>query len=282
MPELPEVETIARGLRATIVGRTIHKAQALHPRIVRFAAPHEAAGKTICAVDRRGKLLRIHLSDARMLVVHLKMSGRLWVVAEGTARPAHTHFVATLDAGTELVFVDPRRFGFVGLLDEAAWNKWEFARTLGPEPLESTPQDLATRLDLPASKRAIKAALLDQRVIAGVGNIYADESLFAAKIHPTTPTGTLSAAQRLRLACAVQDVLHAAIAAGGSTINDYRNAMGAPGLFQERFAVHGRAGLPCPQCGTLLTRLRVAGRGTVVCPRCQGTGSAAHTTPRTR
>jgi formamidopyrimidine-DNA glycosylase len=167
-------------------------------------------------------------------------------------------------------------------LDEAAWKQWEFARTLGPEPLENTPQNLAARLDLPASRRAIKAVLLDQRVIAGVGNIYADESLFAAKIHPATPTSRLSAAQRLRLACAVQDVLHAAIAAGGSTINDYRNAMGAPGLFQERFAVYGRAGLPCPQCGTLLARLRVAGRGTVVCPRCQGTGSAPHATPRIR
>lgn len=269
MPELPEVETIAQGLRTTIVGRTIQEAQILHLDALRFASPHEAAGQTVCAVDRRGKLLRIHLGDQRLLVVHLKMSGRLWVVGKDTPRPPHTHFVAALTGGLDLLFVDPRRFGFVGLISKKDWEKWEFARTLGLEPLESTPQNLAARLDLPSSRRAIKAVLLDQRVVAGVGNIYADETLFAAKIHPATPVGQLSATKRLRLACTLQDVLRAAIAAGGSTISDYRNAMGKPGLFQERFAVYGRCGLPCPKCATPLVRIRIAGRGTVVCPCCQ-------------
>lgn len=266
MPELPEVETIARGLAGTAVDRRIREARLFHPAVARFAPPVGLTGRRITAVDRRAKLLRLHLDDDRMLVVHLKMSGRLWAVTATAPSLPHTHWVADLDDDLELRFVDPRRFGFVGLLDAAGWQAWDFARTLGPEPLATAPAALAARF---IGRRAIKAVLLDQRAVAGVGNIYADESLFAAGVHPATPAHALTAAQRLRLACALQEVLQAAIAAGGSTISDYRDAHGRPGLFQERFAVYGRAGQPCPGCATPLTRIVVAGRGTVFCPRCQ-------------
>jgi len=266
MPELPEVETIARGLRATIVGRIVREAQVLHPAIVRFHPPTSMAGEKIVTVDRRAKLLRIHLQSGWMAVAHFKMSGRLWVTDSTTTLPQHTHFRALLDDNAQLLFVDPRRFGFVGLLTPQEWQQWPFARTLGPEPLETPPEILASRF---TGRRAIKAVLLDQRTIAGVGNIYADESLFAAGIHPATLARALTPAHRNRLAQAIRQILQEAIRAGGSTISDYRNAMGDKGLFQEQFAVYGRAGLPCTHCHTPLVRSHVAGRSTVWCPQCQ-------------
>ncbi len=266
MPELPEVETIARGLRRTVVGQRFVSAQLLHPQVARFTPPVGLKGRTIVAVDRRAKLLRLHLDNRWMLVVHLKMSGRLWVMDTTSPVMRHTHWQARLEHDNDLRFVDPRRFGFVALLSAEDWRSWAFAQSLGPEPLATAPETLAARL---TGRRAIKAVLLDQRCIAGVGNIYADESLFAAGIHPNTPAHHLSAPQRLHLALALQDVLRAAIAAGGSTISDYRNAHGQPGLFQERFAVYGRAGQPCPRCATILVRTQVASRGTVFCPQCQ-------------
>jgi formamidopyrimidine-DNA glycosylase len=266
MPELPEVETIARGLRATIVGRVVRKVQLLHPGIARFHPPAGMAGQGIVAVDRRAKLLRIYLENGWMAVAHLKMSGRLWVTESTTALPKHTHVRALLDDDAQLLFVDPRRFGFFGLLTLQEWQQWPFARTLGPEPLETPPEILASRF---TGRRAIKAVLLDQRTIAGVGNIYADESLFAAGIHPATLADALTSADRHRLAQTIRQILQEAIHAGGSTISDYRNAMGATGLFQERFAVYGRTGLPCTHCHTPLARSQVAGRSTVWCPQCQ-------------
>lgn len=295
MPELPEVESIRRSLAPRIVGRCI-TAAVLHRRDVlvvpgdpyggfsrqrgpatrarpRRVSPADLlAGATVTALERRGKQLVILGSrDDRTVLglgVQLGMSGQLFHRAVGQTLPqsTHVHAVWTLDNGSRLIFRDPRRFGGLRSFPTQAAIDEHWAR-LGPDALEVTADQLAAALA--DSRRAIKAALLDQRVVAGVGNIYADEALFAAAIRPARRADRLRPADLDRLAAAIRGVLAAAVSAGGSTLRDYVDADGNPGTFQLAHAVYGRTGQPCPACGRPLAGGRVAQRATAWCRSCQ-------------
>jgi len=276
MPELPEVHTIARGLERQIVGQTIALVDVKAPRAVHgdpavFSAA--LAGRRVASVGRRAKLLLLDFSPPLTLAVHLKMTGRLYVPARDAQPDKHTHIVfhfenvGTPSAPDRLFFHDVRKFGYCRLFAAGELTQWEFYRRLGPEPLELAP---AAFPELFAGRTAaIKALLLDQRVIAGVGNIYADESLFRAGIRPDARASTISHARRLALGAALREVLTAAIAACGSSIRDYRDASGNAGAFQNSFQVYGRAGRPCLVCGHTLAAIKVAGRTSTYCGRCQ-------------
>jgi formamidopyrimidine-DNA glycosylase len=267
MPELPEVETIACGLHAQVHGRGIAGAHLLTPSVLRAGDPATLAGRTIVRVSRRAKLLLVHLDPTAVLVFHLKMTGRVWLAAQGQALPRHTHLVCDLEGGDNVVFEDTRRFGFCGIFGDKELAGWNFYTNLGPEPLETGAPELAARIS--ARRAGVKALLLDQTVLAGVGNIYADESLFAARIHPASIAANIPPATRLFLCTELQRILAEAIAAGGSTISDYRNAYGKSGIFQDSFQVYGKKGEPCPACGRPLQASQIAGRTSTHCPRCQ-------------
>ena len=275
MPELPEVETIRRQLAPAMEGRRLEELEVLDPRWCTPAHPHEVAdavrGRLVEAVRRRGKYLVVALEDEVSLVMHLRMTGTLLLVPEAQDR-ARASPPARADGAVgrgSRALLDPRRFGTgVVLLGDDALEDY-FAARLGVEPLspDFTPEALR---DLAAGRRApVKAFLLTQERIAGVGNIYADEALFRARIHPLRPVGTLRRPQIAALRDAVVASLEAGIDARGATIDDFRNADGARGSFQDRFLVHRRESEPCPNCGTPIRKLRAAGRGTYVCPRCQ-------------
>lgn len=273
MPELPEVETIACGLRPRITGRSIVDVPHLAAHLESAdsarggALRRELLGREIRGVSRRGKLLLLSLPDDDVLAFHLRMTGRLGLAPGGLPPAAHVHLLLDLDDGTTLFFQDQRKFGTCGVYSRNQLARWPFYRDLGPEPLELSAEDFCKRL---AGKTGrIKALLLDQRIIAGIGNIYADESLFRAGIHPATPANHLKPDSQARLLAGLQDVLDAAIAACGSSIRDYRTATGLVGSFQNTFQVYGRRGLPCVHCGTPLQAAKVAGRTTSFCPSCQ-------------
>ncbi len=267
MPELPEVETIARGLHRLIQSRSIESVNMLTPGMLRAGDPDCLPGRTVTQVSRRAKLLLVHLDSGACLVFHLKMTGRVWIASPGQALPRHTHLVCGLDNADRIVFEDTRRFGFFGIYGPQDLAAWSFYASLGPEPLHSTAEELANRL---APRRAgVKSLLLNQTVLAGIGNIYADESLFAARIHPASLAANIPHAKRVQLCSELRRILLEAIAAGGSTINDYRNAYGKSGIFQDSFQVYGKKGEPCPACGKALNAERIAGRTSTHCPRCQ-------------
>jgi formamidopyrimidine-DNA glycosylase len=270
MPELPEVETVARDLRPLLVGRKLVGltrsrkvlrttwSKAWDPRIV---------GRRVEAVHRRGKWLLLELDGGSFLMVHLGMTGRFTVVPADATREPHTHLVFRLDNGDELRFRDSRRFGSVTYFpDRQSWEAF-LATRLAPEPWDLKPA--ALRAALKNTRRPVKAALLDQTVVAGVGNIYADEACFAARIDPRRPGNTLRPAEADRLLHAVRAVLDRAIELKGSTIRDYVGGAGGRGGFQNEFAVYGRKGEPCRRCGTPIEAVRLAGRTSHYCPRCQ-------------
>jgi formamidopyrimidine-DNA glycosylase len=270
MPELPEVETVVRGLRAPLIGRTVQGIWHDWHRTLRTPGADEFAarihGQTFRAIERRAKYILCRL-DEDLLVVHLKMTGRLYVTADDSAHDADrwVHFRAQLDGGQQLRFSDARKFGFVALVRALD----DIAPGLGPEPLEDgfTPEALAERLR--GHRKAIKALLLDQNILAGVGNIYADESLWRARIHPLRPADSLSAAEVVALHAAIRDSLLGGIDHEGASINWYRKPDGTAGEAQEHFAVYDRGGQPCPRCGAAIIKTRVAQRGTHYCPACQ-------------
>ena len=271
MPELPEVETIRRQLAPVLTGRTIEQIEILDPRWTRPEAPgpveQELLGARVEQLGRRGKYLDWSLSEDRHLLMHLRMTGVL--LYDPVAEPAHTRVRLTLDSGHRLAYVDPRRFGTGHLLHSSAARDAYFAGRIGAEPL--TDEFTLEYLRRVAHGRRIpaKSFLLDQRSMAGVGNIYADEALFRAGIHPLRPAGRLNRAQLARLRDGVEASLAAGIEAKGASIDDYRHIDGATGSFQDRFLVHLREGQPCPRCGTPIRKLVVGGRGTYVCERCQ-------------
>jgi formamidopyrimidine-DNA glycosylase len=269
MPELPEVETIRRQLAPALEGRRLERVEVLDPRWSEPAPPAEVEdalrGRRIERLSRRGKYLVFELEGDVYLVMHLRMTGNLLLAQEG----AHVRVRFGLDSGHELLFADVRRFGTgVVLLGRDALEDYFRAR-LGVEPL--SPDFTADALrELGRKRRApVKAFLLNQERIAGVGNIYADEALFRARIHPLRPVGTLKRPQVAALRDAVVEVLEAGIDSRGATIDDFRNADGAEGAFQDRFLAYGREGEPCVRCGRPIRKLRAAGRGTYVCESCQ-------------
>jgi len=277
VPELPEVETLVADLRPQLVGRTITGCEVRFPTIVRHPAPErfttELVGRRIEAVTRRGKYILHHL-DGRpgedvLLIVHLGMTGQ-WRCAEPDApEPDHLHAVLALDDGRQLRYRDVRRFGRLLLGSEPELIAARKLPRLGPEPLDPdfTAAGLYRRLH--ARRAPLKALLLDQMLVAGVGNIYADESCFRAGVRPDRPANSLSRRAVSRIHSSLGTLLREAIANRGSSVDSYRDAWGEIGREQELLQVYGRAGEPCLRCGRPLSVVRLAGRTTVFCRRCQ-------------
>jgi len=271
VPELPEVETIRGQLAPLVERRTLQRVEVVDSRWSRPLAPEELAaalqGRRVESLARRGKYLLWNLSGDVHLVQHLRMTGA--VLLEPRPEPPHVSARLDFGRGRRLVVVDPRRFGTGELLLGPEALQRFFATRLGVEPFgdEFTPEHLRAR----ARGRIgpIKSFLLDQRHVAGVGNIYADEALFRADVHPLRPAGRLTREQYALLRDAVVEALQAGIDARGASIDDFRHVDGVRGAFQDRFLVHTRAGEPCVRCGTTISKLVVGGRGTYVCERCQ-------------
>lgn len=287
MPELPEVETVRIGLTRLLLGMRIVAVSHDTPRSFPNA-PEDVErfliGSKVVEVNRRAKVLLIELDSKYSLVIHLKMTGQLVFIGKdqrfGAGHPndslinelpdKSTRVTFEFNDGSHLYFNDQRKFGWVRLLPTAEVPNIDFFKRVGPEPLgaDFTPKAFRERF-LRRPNTSIKAALLDQTVIAGVGNIYADESLWAAKIHPSTPVKAVSTAKMNTLFTALRDVLQLSIEKGGSSDRNYVNAEGKKGSYLTFASVFRREGKPCPRCGTTIIKTRVAGRGTHTCPRCQ-------------
>ena len=273
MPELPEVEVIRRGLTPHLVGRTITRV-VISNRRLRLPVPRAKLNlwiqsERVESVDRRAKYLLVRMNSGAMLVLHLGMTGRLAFFANGTARAAHDHLRFKLDSGLELRFNDVRRFGSVQVLGPEDVEGTQIFAGLGPEPLGS---DLSSDylLERAGSKvRPIKNFLMDAKVVVGIGNIYANEILFAAGIKPTRGVGTLGKPSWEKVIQASRQVLEQAIACGGTTISDYVRSSGEKGYFQCELRVYGREGEVCQRCGSLISRQILAGRASFFCPSCQ-------------
>jgi formamidopyrimidine-DNA glycosylase len=271
MPELPEVETIRRQLEPELVGRRIESVDVFDPRLTRPVPPREVeracAGRRIEAVERRGKYLLLRLDEARSLVMHLRMTGNI-VLREPSPDVRYLRAVIRLEGGGNLLFTDARRFGTAVVLDDDDLEEYMAARA-GIEPLSErlTADEIGA---LAEGRRApLKSFLLVQSGIAGIGNIYADEVLWRAELHPLSPAGSTRPEHWERLRRGIVDTLEAGLANGGASIDDYRDARGEEGTMQDEFLVHTREGLPCLRCGTEIRRIVVGGRSTSFCPGCQ-------------
>ena len=275
MPELPEVETIRRDLSKTIVGRTITKAKAYDEKILvdigKRTFARRLKGKTITSLRRQGKVLIIELSSGLCLLVHLRMTGRLYTVSSDEALPRHTRATLHLDNGQRLVFVNPRRLGRLEMgVSSQSGACCLLANTgmdaLSPELNEDLIEELLRSHSIP-----IKKFLLNQRYIAGIGNIYASEILFRSRIHPGRPANSLRASERRKLLKTIRRVLEEAIKHGGTTVRDYRTGEGREGAYQHKLRVYGREGKRCTRrgCRATVVRMKHAGRSTYFCPECQ-------------
>lgn len=270
MPELPEVETYARDLAALLPGRRFTGARVDWPNQIPLNSPASLdagiRGQTVTSVSRRGKYLVLRLSRDTLLV-HLKMSGRLQLAPAADPPNPHAHIVFGMDRGDELRFHDPRKFGRIYLLADPA----PLLGPLGPEPLDEALTPAAFRARLAGRRGRLKPLLLDQTFIAGLGNIYVDESLWAARLHPLRTADSLEPGEIDRLYRAIREVLVRAIEARGTSFSaaGYRDLTGNPGEMQGTLAVFRRTGAPCPACGAAIARLTVGQRSTHVCPRCQ-------------
>jgi len=269
MPELPEVESVVRGLAGPLGGRTILRARLTSRDLYRRGSRPLAGvvGSKIISVERLGKAILFQIeAPGPVLVVHLGMTGSLLLERRDDARRRrkHRHATIDLDDGTRVVYVDPRRFGFFWI--GPGGDDLEGELNIGPDPFQMTARELRRRLG--RRKAPIKSLLLNQRLISGLGNIYADEILFYARIHPLTP-GSATSARAGVLLRQTRRILRKAIARGGTTIRDYRRTDGSAGEFQRQLAVYGREGEPCIRCGTAVRRTVVASRGTHYCPSCQ-------------
>lgn len=284
MPELPEVETVARGLRQCLVGHTLAKVDQRRADL-RFPLPADfvrrLGGRRVDGIDRRAKYLLLRLDNGIVLMIHLGMSGRILVSrgkAEGKlgefhhetgGNHTHDHVVFTTDDGCVVTFNDPRRFGMMDLVSANALGQHKLLKDLGPEPLDPAFDGPALAALLKGKKTPIKAALLDQGVVVGIGNIYACEALFRAGISPRRLAGTVKGERAARLAKAIKAVLNEAIKAGGSSLRDYVQTDGELGYFQHHFQVYDREGQPCPVCKAKIKRQAQGGRSTFYCAKCQ-------------
>lgn len=269
MPELPEVETIKNDLLPLLVGHHFTGVTLHWPRAVLTPSPEEfrqqLKGQGIAGLGRRGKYLIFHLSSGKSLILHLRMSGSLILKPTSTEPVRYSRSIFTLDNGNELHFVNPRKLGVMWLVAD----EQEVVRKLGPEPLDPsfTPELLGELLH--RRKAPIKALLCDQKFIAGIGNMYADEALFASQIHPLERGGDLSKEEITRLHCSIGDVLRSAITSAGASTSNYRRPDGTPGEAQLSFKVAHHGGKPCPACGTPIQRIPIRNRGSYFCPNCQ-------------
>lgn len=269
MPELPEVETTRRGLEPHVVGRRI-RAVLVREAKLRLPVPNALrgiVGDRITAIRRRAKYLIFELAGGRQILVHLGMTGSLRVCRPAAPHRKHDHVALTLAGGRQVRFHDPRRFGVVLMVPDAPAHP--LLRALGPEPLAAEFDPDHLRHACRTRQAAIKTVIMDGKVVVGVGNIYASEALFRAGVRPTAPAGRIGAARLARLVAAIKEVLAEAIAAGGTTLQDFRGADGKPGAFRAHLRMYGRAGQPCPVCGRAIRRQVVAGRATYWCARCQ-------------
>lgn len=272
MPELPEVETVRRRLEPVLTGRRFDHVEIADARLVRPYEPSAVAaeleGERVASVERRGKYLIVRFESDRVLLVHLRMTGSLRHSTNGLDDDPHRRALVRLDDGSDLAYRDVRRFGTWLVVEPGELDAY-FAPRLGEEPLDAL--FTAARLGrLLENRRApVKAALLDQRTLAGMGNIYVDEALWRAKIHPLRPAESLDRKELARLHRAVRASLEQGLARQGSTLRDYRLPDGESGSMQHEFKVYGRDGEPCDRCGTPIAKIRVAGRGTWFCPTCQ-------------
>lgn len=268
IPELPEVETVRRDLGPWLTGRTVLKAERVEAEPgPKYAGLERAAGQKILAVGRRGKFLLLPLSHGDELVIHLGMTGII------SAQPfaKHTRVKLTLDPGPNdiLYFQDVRRFGRFLVVPSGRYETLPTLFAMGPEPLEDTFTPATFYGALQASSMPIKPYLLSQKPVSGVGNIYADEALWRARIHPLTPARAISRIKVTRLAEAIREVLLASLEAKGTTLQDYRTVNGEVGGYLERLNVYGKPEAPCPRCGRPISKIVVAGRGTHFCAHCQ-------------
>lgn len=273
MPELPEVEVLRRSLEPHLVGTRIERVHVwnrlLREPVDRRRLSSSARGRRILAVGRRAKYLLLELEGGRTLIVHLGMSGRLTLAPVGADREPHEHVTWVLDSGQRLRFRDPRRFGLVLPVRTATLEQDRHFAHLGIEPLTGD-LDGETLGRLAQGRRApVKTFLLDARVIVGVGNIYAAESLYRAGLHPTRSVARIAGRRWSRLAAAIQEVLREAIAQGGTTLNDFTDATGESGYFRVSLQVYDRQGQPCGRCGAVIRRIVQSGRSTFYCPGCQ-------------
>ena len=275
MPELPEVETVMRGLQPHLEGRRITRVQ-LNRKDLRVPFPRGFAkaleGARVERLERRAKYMLWHLDTGSAVIVHLGMSGKFTIYAKGDeAIPnPHDHVIITTDAGTRLIYTDHRRFGLMSLVKQSEIDRHPYFAAMGPEPLSNAFSGPALSERLKGKKTPIKAALLDQRVVAGLGNIYVCEALWRAKISPRRLAASVAGARAERLVPAIKDILNEAIASGGSTLRDYARADGELGYFQHRFDVYDREGTMCHSCETTeIQRLVQSGRSTYFCPKCQ-------------
>lgn len=276
MPELPEVETVARGLAAPLEGRRLVRVET-RVKALRWPLPERLAerltGRRVLSVGRRAKYLLIRLEGGEVLLGHLGMSGRMLLVPPGEARAPepHDHVVLTTEEGLEVRFNDARRFGMLDLVPEADLEQHKLLRDLGPEPLGNAFSGPLLAAALKGKRTPIKAAILDQKVVAGIGNIYASEALFAAGLSPRRLAFTVQGARAERLANAIREVLTRAIAAGGSSLRDYVQVNGELGYFAHQWAVYDREDRACPRCGQdhKVRRLVQSGRSTFYCAACQ-------------
>ena len=279
MPELPEVETVMRGLATRLQGRVIVRATT-HRADMRWAFPPDLAqrlsGTRVLSFRRRGKYILMRIDGGASVLLHLGMSGRMLIVpaVDGAAPDRHEHVSLLTDDGWRVAFIDPRRFGSVDLVATAAEDSHRLLAGLGPEPLEPGFDAALLRASLAGRRTPLRAALLDQRVVAGLGNIYVAEALFRARFSPRRRAYTVGLRRAERLACAIRETLGDAIAAGGSSLRDYVQPGGELGYFQHAWRVYGRAGQPCPDCpGPAICqgirRETQGGRSSFWCPRLQ-------------
>ncbi|WP_277713724.1 DNA-formamidopyrimidine glycosylase [Bacillus atrophaeus] len=273
MPELPEVETVRRTLTGLVRGKTIKSVEIRWPNIIkRPAEPEEFArnliGEAIQSIGRRGKFLLFHL-DHFVMVSHLRMEGKYGLHQAEDPDDKHVHVVFTMTDGTQLRYRDVRKFGTMHLFHPGEEMRELPLSQLGPEPDDKEFTDAYLKERLMKTNRAVKTALLDQKAVVGLGNIYVDEALFRAGIHPETKANQLSAKKIKKLHEEIKNTLQEAIDAGGSTVRSYINSQGEIGMFQLRHFVYGKKDKPCKTCGTMISKIVVGGRGTHFCAKCQ-------------
>jgi len=275
MPELPEVEVICRGIRPLLIGRRVTAIMSSGKKL-RHPIPLEVMqdsmlGQTITTVERRAKFLQVGLQHGEMLIIHLGMTGNLGIFSPSAVQAKHVHIRWSLDNDTELRYNDSRRFGSIRFLqrDEVAKREETLFKTTGPEPFsdEFSADYLLQRAK--GKSLGVKLLLMTNQVVAGIGNIYANESLFAAEIHPARQAQTLTRQEWSRLVIKIRKVLRQAIECGGSTIRDFVNAGQERGYFQINFHVYGREGEACSRCSTKIEKLKLGGRASFYCPKCQ-------------
>jgi len=273
MPELPEVETIILSLRPKVAGRRICLVEIFLEKVIKEPNPEQfikdTTGQVIADLKRRGKYLLFGLEKNLVLVVHLRMTGQLVYAFPNTPRGRHTHVLFCLDNGAELRFQDLRQFGTMHLVPEERLAKFRPLMILGPDALDPVLTRDLFKKRMKGKRGRIKKLLLDQTFVAGIGNIYADEILWQARIHPERPVDTLNSREQGKLYRAIKEILARAVEHRGTTLRDYVDGEGKPGGYQALLAVHGRENEPCPSCGSLIVRVKNGGRSSYYCPCCQ-------------